>query len=73
MSREVTAEAEPAHVEEEKPHTFRTQVEAIEDAISDLRRDGGGSMWIHREDCDGDEAGQVCPCDPVEVFVEAGH
>lgn len=47
-----------------------SQAEAIEAAIRQVRLEGGGFVWIHREECNGEEE---CECDPVEVYVEGSH
>ena len=49
---------------------FDSQAEALEDAIRDVRREGGGTVTIHREGCPGMED---CECDPVELWVEGSH
>jgi hypothetical protein len=48
----------------------RTQAEAIESAIQELRKEGGGTLTIHRKDCSGMED---CECDPVPVWVEGAN
>lgn len=54
----------------EETECFDTAAEAIEAAIHDLRKDGGGTLEIHREDCPGIED---CDCHPVAVWVEGSH
>ena len=62
--------------DEEETECFRTQAEAIEASIQDLRRTGGGTMTIHHGDCalsDRDATEDDCDCDPVQVEVEGAN
>lgn len=60
--------SEPA--EEEKPDPpCRTHAEAVEQAISLQRLDGGGFVVVHRAKCLDQLFSDDCPCHPVVVEV----
>lgn len=48
--------------------TYATQYEAVLAAIAEVRRDGGGVVWICREDC-ASARGEECDCDPSGIDV----
>jgi hypothetical protein len=51
-----------------------TQAEAVVEAIRDLRASGGGSLWIHSADFEGEHAeAEACPCHPALVQVEGAQ
>ncbi len=47
---------------------------AILAAVADVAREGGGTVWVHAEDCLhwGDEP-EGCTCDPEAIEVEGAH
>lgn len=52
-----------------------SQVEALAAAIDEARREGGGTVWLHRAECDvgDDEPGPGCVCEPYPIEVPALH
>ena len=44
--------------------------EAIVVGIRECQTTGGGTLWIHRTECDGTNGDEGCRCDPVDVVVE---
>jgi hypothetical protein len=53
---------------------YDSEAEALEAGIRQLRAEGGGTIWIHRDDCTagGDMEGD-CPCSPIGIEVEGAH
>ena len=47
--------------------------DAVYDAVSELRREGGGTVWIHRSDCTIVDLTGECPCHPIAIEVKAAH
>lgn len=50
--------------------TYLTQYEAVLAAIDEVRRDGGGTVWICRAACATASDGE-CDCDPSGIEVPA--
>lgn len=50
---------------------FASAADALLLAITDLKRTGGGTVWVHRPDCGGIVGDEECPCDPIPLIVDA--
>lgn len=54
---------------------FESQQEAILQAMADVAAEGGGTIWVHGEDCEFDffnpDPHSDCPCEPQRIDVEA--
>ena len=44
--------------------------EAIIKGIRDCQMTGGGTVWIHRPECDGQMGDEDCWCEPVPIIVD---
>ncbi len=58
-----------------REHAFEVdypdQLAALSAAVDEVRSEGGGTVWLHREDCGESTAIRRCPCDPYPVEVPA--
>lgn len=50
---------------------YRSATDALMVAIAELKATGGGTVWIHRPDCDDEGGDEQCPCHPVPLIVES--
>ena len=44
--------------------------EAIIVAIRECQATGGGTIWLHRPECEGLDGDEGCWCDPISVAVD---
>ena len=44
--------------------------DALIQAITELKAEGGGTVWVHRLSCLGESADEDCGCDPIGVEVD---
>lgn len=49
---------------------YRSATDALMVAIAELKSTGGGTVWIHRPDCDSPAENEDCLCFPVPLEVE---
>lgn len=47
--------------------SFETQWEAVCAAAAELEE--GGTVWIHRDDCEDPEDSSDCPCGPMPLEI----
>ena len=57
-------------VSEGSIRSYPTSLDALMVAIRECKAEGGGTVWVHRANCNTGENSEDCPCDPIPFEVE---